>query len=342
MIAMAEAGQLPDGIVRMGMRRLIDGRRKSLRNRSLEQRSVYLNEFAQSVSAGSIAVMTEKANEQHYEVPADFFVASLGKHLKYSCCYWDDDTSSLNEAEANALERTCINADLKDGQDVLELGCGWGSLSLWMAEHFPSSRITSVSNSSSQKAFIDRAAEERGLTNLEVVTADVNDFATSEVFDRVVSVEMFEHVQNHASLMKRIGSWLRPGGKLFVHIFCHDSVPYLFLDEDASNWMTRYFFSGGMMPSRDLLLRYQSDLHVEKQIYWDGTHYQRTANAWLKAMDERRGEVERCFREAYGADWKIWIQRWRMFYMACAELFGFDGGREWYISHYLFSKPEAD
>lgn len=338
MIAMAESGKLPDSVVRAGMRRLLRSRLQQISSDSLEARAKKLSDFIAQLSSGPVAHVPEKANEQHYEVPADFFVASLGKHLKYSCCYWDDKTSTLDQAEANSLRRTCETAQLQDGQSILELGCGWGSLTLWMAEHFPNSSIQAVSNSASQKAHIEQQAKLRGLENVVVHTCDINDFQPEGTFDRVVSVEMFEHVRNHCELMKRISNWLNTDGKLFVHIFCHDRETYPFEDEGASSWMARNFFSGGIMPGRDLLLRYQQHLSLEQQIVWDGTHYEKTSNAWLETMDRQAPAVEACFSKAYGDDWQIWRQRWRMFYMACAELFGYNGGQEWYVSHYLFNR----
>lgn len=317
---------------------MLRARLQQIRSDSLEQRSQKLAQYIQELSSGPVAHVPEKANEQHYEVPANFFVASLGKHLKYSCCYWDNATTNLDHAESNALRRTCENAALQDGQTILELGCGWGSLSLWMASQYPNSTIHAVSNSASQKAYIDQQAQQRGLTNLTIHTCDINNFQPKGLFDRVVSVEMFEHVRNHSELMRRISTWLVPEGKLFVHIFCHDRETYPFEDEGASSWMARYFFSGGIMPARDLLLRYQQNLALEKQTCWDGTHYEKTSNAWLEKMDQQSEMVHDCFSEAYGAGWKVWRQRWRMFYMACAELFGFNGGNEWYVSHYLFCK----
>lgn len=338
MIDLAESGRLPDAAIRAGMRRLLRRRLQQISADSLEARSLKLSRFIGDLSAGPVAHVPEKANEQHYEVPADFFLASLGTHLKYSSCYWDDSTLNLDMAEANALQRTCHTAELQDDQTILELGCGWGSLTLWMAEHFPNSTIHAVSNSSSQKAHIDQQAQQRGFSNVTVHTCDINEFQPDGLFDRVVSVEMFEHVRNHYELMRRISTWLHPAGKLFVHIFCHDRETYPFEDEGASSWMARNFFSGGIMPAKDLLLRYQQHLTLQSQTIWDGTHYEKTSNAWLEKMDQQSDAVEVCFTTAYGDDWKIWRQRWRMFYMACAELFGFNVGSEWYVSHYLFCK----
>ncbi|MFY9255771.1 MAG: class I SAM-dependent methyltransferase [Fuerstiella sp.] len=338
LIGLAESARLPDAAIRFGMRQLLGQRLKQISSGSLESRSQSLTELLKALCESPVAQLTDKANEQHYEVPSQFFKASLGSHLKYSCCYWDDSTNDLDTAERNALQRTCVTAGLQNGQDILELGCGWGSLSLWMAEQYPDSNILAVSNSQSQKVFIDQQAQLKGLTNLTVQTCDVNIFEPARTFDRVVSVEMFEHVRNHGKLMERIAGWLKANGKLFVHIFCHDRETYLFEDQEASNWMTRHFFSGGIMPGRDLLLRYQQHLTLETQVCWDGTHYEKTANAWLKKMDQNRELIKPCFRETYAADWKIWIQRWRMFYMACAELFGYHKGSEWYVSHYLFTR----
>lgn len=333
LIGLAEAGRLPDSLVRFGMRQLIADRSRSLG--STDDRNsfeVLLKELAEL----PVATETDRANEQHYEVPAEFFHLSLGKHLKYSCCYFDEGCQSLDEAEEAALRRTCDNALLQDGQSILELGCGWGSLSLWMAAHYPQSQITAVSNSRSQKEWIDRQAQQRSLTNLTVITCDINDLQPTGTFDRIVSVEMFEHVRNHRELMNRIATWLNPDGRLFVHIFCHDRQPYLFEDQSKTDWMTRHFFAGGIMPSKDLLMECQDVLSLEKQTTWSGQHYEKTSNAWLEMMDSRPEQIAACLKTAYGTDWKMWRQRWRMFYMACAELFGFRGGKEWYVSHYLF------
>lgn len=341
MIALAESGRLPDRVIRAGMRNLMRGRLRDLNADALEARGQKVNAWLDELAAGPVAHVPEKANEQHYEVPADFFLASLGRHLKYSCSYWDAETSDLDTAEENALRKSCEHAQLADGQKILELGCGWGSLTLWMAAQYPGSTIHAVSNSHSQRAHIESQARSRGLDNVTVETCDINDFQPSGQFDRVVSVEMFEHVRNHRELMKRISHWLTEDGKLFVHIFCHHRHAYPFEDEGSSDWMARHFFSGGIMPSRDLLLHCQDDLAIEQQYEWDGTHYEKTSNAWLAKMDREAAAVEACFRDAYGADWKTWRQRWRMFYMACAELFGMHDGREWYVSHYRFRRRSS-
>jgi cyclopropane-fatty-acyl-phospholipid synthase len=356
LIGFAEAGRLPDSIVRTGMRRLLRARLAAMEQGGVEAASDATNALLRDASASPIAVVPELANEQHYEVPAAFFKAALGPHLKYSCCHWANgsgqphsssasdgnatqDAATLGNAEESALRLTCEHAGLSDGQRILELGCGWGSLSLWMAAEYPNSRITAISNSGSQRAHIVAEAQERGLNNLDVQTCDINDFeAPAESFDRVVSVEMFEHVRNHSRLMSKIHNWLTPGGQLFVHIFCHRTTPYLFEDDGPASWMARTFFSGGMMPSQDWLLRCQHPLQLDQQWSWNGRHYERTCNAWLARMDQRHEEVAAILQQTYGDSWRLWRQRWRMFFMACAELFGLADGNEWFVTHMRFNR----
>ncbi|MFO0979447.1 MAG: cyclopropane-fatty-acyl-phospholipid synthase family protein [Planctomycetaceae bacterium] len=338
LIGLAESGRLPDAAVRVGIRSLLKSRLKTLQADSPEQLAERFRTFLNEACSGPVAIVPEKANEQHYEVPAAFFEKSLGPHRKYSCCYWPEGCVSLKEAEEHALRLTCEHAALANGQKILELGCGWGSLSLWMAEHYPQSQITALSNSHSQRAYIEGEAARRGLSNLRIITCDVNDFQTTETFDRVVSVEMFEHVRNHELLLQRISGWLNPAGKLFVHIFCHHRFTYPFEDEGSASWMARYFFSGGIMPSQHLLLNYQKHLTLARQWCWDGQHYEKTSNAWLNRMDASENEITPILKKAYGQDWKLWQSRWRMFFMACAELFGYQNGSEWFVSHYLFDR----
>jgi len=333
-IELCERGLVPDPLMRFGMRRLMATR---LREESID-RAKRFRICLEGLRAAPVAIETARANEQHYEVPAAFYAQVLGPHLKYSCCQWEPGVTDLGEAEARMLDTTAARAMLADGQEVLELGCGWGSLTLWMAERFPRSRITAVSNSASQRAYILAAAAKRGLPNVEVVTADVNVFATDRRFDRVVSVEMFEHIRNYAVLMERIAGWLRPGGRLFVHLFCHRDLMYPVTTDGASDWMGRHFFTGGLMPAERTLLQFQDRLRVEDQWRVNGTHYERTANAWLAQMDARRPAVMKALAAAYGeAAAPLWFQRWRMFFMACAELFGYRGGTEWFVAHYRFA-----
>jgi cyclopropane-fatty-acyl-phospholipid synthase len=335
-----EQGYVPDAVIRRGIRRLCEQRLRELCAGDCEAASQLTEAFVRGMDAAETAPLPHLANEQHYEVPAEFFALALGPRRKYSSAWWREGTADLAQAESAALAATCERARLADGQDVLELGCGWGSLTLWMGERYRASRITAVSNSHSQRAWILGEAERRGLVNIEVLTADMNAFDTGRHFERVVSVEMFEHMRNWRSLFGRVHRWLRPGGRFFMHVFCHRSTPYAFIDSGPSDWMSRHFFSGGMMPSDDLALRFQDDLHLLQRWRWDGTHYEKTANAWLANLDARRAQALPVLAATYGEATAVqWLQRWRIFFMACAELFGCRGGQEWWVSHYLFERP---
>lgn len=291
------------------------------------------------MASSSIALVPEAANVQHYEVPAAFYQIVLGPRLKYSSGFWEKSHSTLTESEEAMLARTAQTAQLQDGQKILELGCGWGSLTLWMAEHFPDSRITAVSNSRSQKEFIETQAKQRDLSNIRVITADMNDFRTGMRFDRVVSVEMFEHMRNWERLLTRVHSWLLPQGKLFLHVFAHRQFAYAFEDEKGDDWMARHFFSGGMMPSADLIQRIEMPFRVEETQVIPGTHYAKTSEAWYGNLMKNRAKVEALFRRSFPeAEAKRLVERWRLFFLACAELFGFDNGREWLVVHYRLSR----
>lgn len=339
-----ESGLLPDSLVRAGIRRLLRARLKDINADDVELSAASLSGFVEMMDASPIALVPEIANEQHYEVPPAFFDETLGKHRKYSCCFWsgNGESGGLDEAEAAALRISCERAGIEDGMRVLDLGCGWGSMSLWIASRYPGCRVHAVSNSRTQHEYIAGRAKERGLDNLSVEVRDANDFDTADRYDRIVSIEMFEHMRNYRKLFGRVARWLEPEGRFFMHIFCHRNTPYEFVDKGPQDWMSRHFFSGGIMPSNDLPLYFQDDLRIVETWRWSGTHYARTANAWLQRMDERRDRIMPVLRDTYGpAAAHTWFIRWRIFFMACAELFDFNGGEEWFVGHYLFEPRVA-
>lgn len=328
----------PDWAIRLGIRRLLAQR---LREETSADPEAKLKKFADGLRAMPIAVNTQESKEQHYEVPTVFYQHCLGPRLKYSSGLYETGLETLAQAEERMLALTCERARLTDGLDILELGCGWGSLTLWMAERYPHARITGVSHSRTQRGHILGEAQKRGLANVSIITCDMNEFAQPPAkFDRVVSVEMFEHMKNWPRLMANVATWLRPGGHFFAHVFVHARFAYHFEVRDQTDWMSKYFFTGGMMPSHDLFPRFQADLKLVEDWKVSGTHYAMTSEHWLENMDAHRADIMPLFVETYGAAEALkWWCYWRVFYLSCAELWNYRAGREWHVSHYLFQKP---
>ncbi len=330
-IKLAESHLLPDDVTRYGIRRLL--RKRLLKS----QDNTSFHQYIHDATSGPIATDTEKANEQHYMLPPEFFQRVLGTNLKYSCCLYESYVDELTDAEDLMLEKTCERAGIEDGMRILDVGCGWGSLSLYIARKFPNCQIDSVSNSSEQRAYIEKLCAKESIESIQVTTADINNFVPPTLYHRVVSVEMFEHTRNFRKLLDKISNWLLPNGKLFVHIFCHDRFTYMFETEGDDNWMGRYFFTGGMMPSFNLLDTVGGKMELERSWKVSGTHYAKTSRDWLENMDSNKEYIMDIFQSTYGKDASVWFQRWRMFFMACEELFAFNKGNEWYVGHYLMS-----
>jgi cyclopropane-fatty-acyl-phospholipid synthase len=323
----AERVPVPDALLAAGMRHMIAGQQRRLER-------VPAVDFAAAMTARPIAEHAANANAQHYELPPEFFALILGPRRKYSSCLYALGAATLAEAEETALGETAAHADLHDGQSILELGCGWGSLSLWMAERFPMARITAVSNSAPQRLYIEAQARTLGFGNLKVITADMNDFAIDQTFDRIVSVEMFEHMANWRGLLAKASGWLKPDGRLFIHVFSHAHASYRFDHNDAQDWIARHFFTGGIMPGHDLIRSFPDLFSVEQEWRWNGSHYQRTALDWLANYDRNAKAIAPILRDVYGSDAALWRRRWRMFFLATAELFGYADGNVWGVSHY--------
>lgn len=337
--SLLEKNKIPDILIRKGIRSLLKQRLNQENKGNTETQQTHIMKLIEELKNSPIAVNTVDANEQHYEVPTKFYQYCLGKHLKYSSGYWKDGVTDIDTSEKDMLELTCQRAELLDGQNVLELGCGWGSLSLFMASRFPKSSFTVVSNSRTQKLYIDEQAINRGIKNLTVITADINVFNIDGIFDRIVSVEMFEHMRNYQKLMQKASGFLKADGKLFVHIFTHKEYAYKFEVIDESDWMSKYFFTGGIMPSDHLLLYFNEHMSIEQHWHVNGTHYSKTSEAWLEKMDKHKKEIMPMFETTYGKEQALkWWVYWRIFYMSCAELWRYNDGNEWMVSHYLFKK----
>ena len=329
-------GLIPDWILRRGVRS--QGKERLNMMNKVDSTKEY-SKFIKEASTGNIAVNTDDANNQHYEVDSEFFKYCLGKNLKYSCCFWDENTLDLDAAEDNMLEIYSQRAQITDGMSILDIGCGWGSLSLFLAQKYPKSEITGVSNSSSQKIFIDSVASERNISNLNIITRDINDFRTEEKYDRILSIEMFEHTKNTKKLMNLINDWLNPNGLFFMHVFAHKENPYYFDRDQKNAWMAKYFFTGGMMPNHNLFKDLKSNLEYQKSWMLSGEHYERTSNAWLDKMDQNKSKILSLFERSNSSSVaKRKFHFWRLFYIACAEIFGYDDGNEWVVSHHLFKK----
>lgn len=340
LIDLCENGLVPDVLTRYGIRQLCRQRLVEENINDIEKADLRFRRMLEELRQSPIAIETAAANEQHYEIPTRFFQLCLGKRLKYSSCFYKTGDETLDEAEVAMLGIYSERAELKDGQHILELGCGWGSLTLWMAEKYPNANITAVSNSATQRLHIEAVCRERGWQHVKVITCDVNTLELdANQFDRVVSVEMFEHMRNYQTLLNRISNWMKPEAKLFVHIFCHRYVMYPFETDGDDNWMGKYFFTGGIMPSADTLLHFQQDMSIQQRWLLSGEHYEKTSNHWLANQDANREEIMQIMKSTYGEkDAKRWFNRWRMFWLSCAELFGLEDGNEWLVAHYLFCK----
>lgn len=337
-----ERNMIPDPIIRIGIRGLLKDKLIEENNFKAKFGSQRKMELIKFLKSSPIAVNTKEANEQHYELPTEFFQLVMGKHMKYSSGFWKEGVTDFDTSEEDMLALTVERAELRDGMTILELGCGWGSLTLFMAKKFPQSQIVGVSNSTTQREFILREAKNRKLNNVRIMTADMNDFMINEKFDRVVSVEMFEHMRNYSKLLEKIAGFLKDDGKLFVHIFTHREFAYLYVEKDESDWIAKYFFTGGIMPSDDLLLHFQDQFKIEEQWQVNGTHYQKTSEEWLKNMDKNKEKIIPILKATYGEDqFRKWWVYWRVFFMSCAELWGYKNGTEWIVSHYRFKKEKA-
>lgn len=335
LINAVENGFIPNFALRMGIRGLLRRRLSEIESNYSFHREKILDKLGET----PIAIETQAANEQHYELPASFFTYALGKNLKYSCSLYEDGANTLDAAEDAMLELYCERAQLTDEMHILELGCGWGSLTLYMARKYPNANITAISNSHGQRKFIEQKMQKEDITNVKIITTDINEFQIEQKFDRVVSIEMFEHVRNYKPLFANIKSWLKDDGKLFIHIFCHKDATYFFETEGDDNWMGKYFFTGGIMPSFDLFERVQDSMHLAQKWKVNGINYQKTSEDWFNKMDENRPQIMQLMKETYGeSEANRWFNRWKMFFASCAELFGYDHDNEWFVGHYLFEK----
>mmetsp|Transcript_30343 Transcript_30343/g.58317 ORF Transcript_30343/g.58317 Transcript_30343/m.58317 type:complete len:365 (+) Transcript_30343:106-1200(+) len=338
-----EANLVPDFIIRRGVRLLLQTRIDMEHKGGVEPRQRWFMSLVEGLKKRNIAEQTMAANEQHYEVPTEFYRYCLGNNFKYSCCLYNSKLDGLTKAEEAMLDLYCERAQLQNGQNILELGCGWGSLCLWIATKYPKSKVTAVSNSKTQKDHILAEAAKRNIKNLEIITADINEFSPPKPgsYDRIVSIEMFEHMKNYKELMYRISMWLKAGGMTFIHIFVHKEFLYHFEVQTEDDWMAKYFFTGGTMPSAHTLLYFQEHLKIVDHWNVNGRHYAQTSEDWLANMDKHKKEIMPILASTYGAHQQTkWFVYWRLFYISVAELFAWDNGNEWFVCHYLFEKPQ--
>lgn len=339
MVGSLEKNLLPDAVIRRLTRLLLASRLRSGYKPTSQLQLSDLLHFVHSLREMPIAIQTEKPKSQHYELPTSFFKLVLGKHMKYSCCYFSDEVTNLDAAEKAMLDLYCERALLKDGHAVLDVGCGWGSLVLYIAQKYSNCRITGICNSVTQKAFIEERCSDLQLQNVEIKVADISTFEMDGSYDRIFSIEMFEHMKNYRDLLKKLSNWMKPDGLLFVHYFCHKAFAYHFEDVNDDDWITRYFFTGGTMPSANLLLYFQDDVSVVSHWLVDGKHYAQTSEEWLKRMDSNLGSIRPIMESTYGEDSATkWTVYWRTFFIAVAELFGYNNGDEWMVAHFLFKK----
>eukprot|EP00262_Sarcandra_glabra_P022200 TRINITY_DN9750_c0_g1_i1.p1 TRINITY_DN9750_c0_g1~~TRINITY_DN9750_c0_g1_i1.p1 ORF type:complete len:356 (+),score=47.21 TRINITY_DN9750_c0_g1_i1:25-1092(+) len=339
MLSSLERNLLPDIVIRKLTRHLLAGRLRLSYKPSAHLQLFHLMQFAHSLEQMPIAVETDKPKSQHYELPTSFFKLVLGQNLKYSCCYFQDKWSTLEDGETAMLEMYCERAQIKDGQSVLDVGCGWGSLSLYIAQKHSSCKVTGICNSTTQKAYIEEQCRDRQLLNVEIFVADISKFEMEASFDRILSIEMFEHMKNYKELLKRISKWMKQDSLLFIHYFCHKAFAYHFEDTNDDDWITRYFFTGGTMPSANLLLYFQDDVAVVNHWLVNGMHYARTSEEWLRKMDQHSASIKPIMESTYGKDSATkWTAYWRTFFISVAELFGYNNGEEWMVAHFLFKK----
>ncbi len=332
---------IPDRIIRLAIRKRL---KNKLRTEELAYQKLGSKKDAlliESALRSPIALHTELANDQHYEVAVGFFKKVLGENLKYSCGLWEQNTSNLNQSEMDMLELVDKRAQIDKAQNILDLGCGWGSFSLFAAKKYPQKTFVAVSNSAGQKDFIEQKAKSLNISNLKVYTADINEYHPDILFDCIVSIELFEHLRNYQLLFEKLNNWLHPEGQLFVHIFSHKKYTYFFDVINKNDWMARHFFTGGMMPSKDYIFNFSKSFNCQSHWIINGLHYSKSLEAWLKNMDSSLNEIIPVFKAAYGKDYKKFIAYWRIFFMACSETFSMQKGAEWHVNHYLFKKKKT-